>query len=132
MPRISLYRTYRFIDKDPIVDALRTVMQQEHLKASEIHEISGVAKQTVDNWMTGETRRPQNVTACAVTSSLGYARRDELRADGSVVIGFVKVRDLDPKEEAKKQADWLLRNAEQLQRLRARKKKKNGHANGTK
>jgi len=126
MARVSLYRTYRFIDKDPLIDALRSVVQrEEHLKNSDVHAVSGVATATLDNWFDGTTQRPQNATATAVTAALGYVRHDEMKADGTVVPGYKKARDIDPKEEAEKQANWLLRTAEQ--RARQRKKKTNGH-----
>lgn len=122
------YRNYRFSDKDPICDALRTVIRsEEHLKNNHVHQISGVAAQTIDGWLDGATRRPQNATVCQVTAALGYVRRDELKPDGSVVIGFRKARNYDYKEEITKQADFFLKTHPANAKKKKRKKRK---ANG--
>lgn len=130
MARSYLYRNYRFIDKDPICDALRTVIRsQEHLKNHHVHQITGVAAQTIDGWLDGATRRPQNATVCQVTSALGYVRRDELRADGTVVIGFVKDKDYDYEKEIEKQTQFFLKHHPNAKKKKSKaRKKKNGAA----
>jgi len=126
MARTYIYRNYRFLDKDPIIDAVKTVVKgQEHMKNSMVHAVSGVATATLDNWFEGTTRRPQNSTVTQVTAALGYVRRDELKPDGTVVIGFRKAQKLDWKEEAIKQADWMIKHAQPKQK-RKKKKAKNG------
>ena len=126
MAKTYIYRHYRFIDKDPIIDAVRTVVQAEHMKNSAVHAVSGVATATLDNWFEGTTRRPQNSTVTQVTAALGYVRRDELLPDGTVQVGFRRAQKLNWKEEAVKQADWMLKHA-QPKKKRA-KKKSNGNA----
>lgn len=127
MARVQIYRTYRWIDKDPIIDAVRTVVKsEEKLKNNMVHEISGVSTTTLDNWFDGSTRRPQNSTITAVTSALGYVRQDTFNRDGTVSIGFVKGRALDYQKEIEKQADWLLKQGVKPKKKR-RKKKSNGH-----
>ena len=127
MARVQIYRTYRWIDKDPIIDAVRTVVKsEEKLKNSMVHEISGVSTSTLENWFDGSTRRPQNSTVTAVTSALGYVRQDTFNRDGTVSIGFVKGRALDYQKEIEKQADWLLKQGVKPKKKR-RKKKSNGH-----
>lgn len=127
MARVQIYRTYRWIDKDPIIDAVRTVVKsEEKLKNNMVHEISGVSTTTLDNWFDGSTRRPQNSTITAVTSALGYIRQDTFNRDGTVSIGFVKGRALDYQKEIEKQADWLLKQGVKPKKKR-RKKKSNGH-----
>ena len=123
MARIHLYRTYRWIDKDPVIDAVRTVVQDEKLKNNMVHEISGVAAATLDNWFNGETRKPQNVTVTAVTSALGYVRHDRLNSDGTVSVAFEKARNLDWAKEIEKQASFVLKHGTTKQKKRARKKK---------
>jgi len=121
------YRCYRFQDKDPICDALRTVIRsEEHLKNNHVHQISGVAAQTIDGWLDGPTRRPQNATVCQVTAALGYVRSDELTADGRLIVGFKRARALDYKKEIEKQADFFLKTHEP--RKKRAKKKTNGKA----
>src|SRR5215469_17736234 len=134
MRRVSFYRNYHFIEQDPIVPALKTITRDEHLKPSEAHEITGLATQTITNWLNGKTRRPQNASSTNFAAALGYARHDELLPDGTVVPGYKKVRDLDWKEEAEKQADWMLRTADrraaqkEAEKKAAQKKKRsNGH-----
>lgn len=112
MAKIHIYRTYRWITKDPIIDAIKTVVKSdEHLKNSQVHAISGVATATLDNWFDGATKKPQNSTICAVSTSLGYVRADRIRKDGTLEVAFRKDRALDYSKEIEKQADWLLEHA---------------------
>ncbi len=127
MPRVHLYRTYRWIDKDPVIDAVRTVVQDEKLKSGAVHEISGVATATLDNWFNGHTRKPQNVTVTAVTSALGYVRHDRLNPDGTVAVSFEKARDLNWDREIEKQANFVLKNGTAKQRKVAKRKKAPKH-----
>jgi len=128
MARVTIYRNYRFLlDKDPIIDALRTVIKsEERLKNSMVHQISGVATATLDNWFEGTTRKPQNATVCQVTGALGYARMDDIDRYGRVIVGFRKVRDIDRQREIEKQADFFLKHHPPKQKKR--KKKVNGSA----
>jgi hypothetical protein len=127
MARTFLYRNYRFIDKDPICDALRQVIRgAEHLKNNHVHQITGVAAQTIDGWLDGATRRPQNATVTQVTAALGYIRHDEMREDGTVVPGFTKAVTYDYKKERVKQADFFLKTHSPKKKKKS-KRKKNGH-----
>jgi transcriptional regulator with XRE-family HTH domain len=117
------YRNYRWKDKDPIIDALRTVRNDEGLTNHETAQITGVAASTFKNWFDGETRRPMNSTSTQMAAALGYVRRDELRADGTVVVGFVKAREYDYVAERKKQADWIIRTHGPKKKRKAGKKK---------
>lgn len=78
---IQAYKTYRFRDKDPMIDKLRTVLQAEYpgmrkngslinygLAASH----SGVSQSTLRNWFEGETRRPQFASMCATARGAGH------------------------------------------------------------
>jgi DNA-binding transcriptional regulator YdaS (Cro superfamily) len=132
MAKTYIYRTYRWTDKDPILNAVAQVVKaQEHLKNSQVHAICGVATATLDNWFSGGTRRPQNSTVTAVTSALGYVRRDELRPDGTVVPGFVKANSkIDYEREMEKQADWLLKQHGAKKKRPRRKKKAKSNGNG--
>jgi hypothetical protein len=124
MAKAFIYRTYVWQDKDPIIDAVRTVVRDEKLKNNMVHQISGVATATLDNWFSGSTRKPQNTTVCAVTSALGYVRSDDIDRNGRLVVGFRKARDLDYRKEIEKQADWLIKqHGPKKKRPRRRKKK---------
>lgn len=69
------YRTYNFVDKDPVIDELRTIVKDDGSSYSEINEKSGVSYGTLRNWFHGETKRPQFATVSAVAKSLGYEYR---------------------------------------------------------
>jgi DNA-binding phage protein len=66
------YRSYSFLTKDPIIDQVRTIVQDEGETYVKIHEMSGVATTTLYNWFNGETRRPQFASIMAVVRALGY------------------------------------------------------------
>ncbi len=65
------YKSYSFIEKDPVIDALRTAVSQSKKKYSRIHEDSGVSTSTINNWFHGKTQRPQFATVAAVARALG-------------------------------------------------------------
>lgn len=66
------YKSYSFIDKDPIIDEIRTVYQDSGANYQWIQEHSGVCAATLTNWFSGVTKRPQAATINAVLRSLGY------------------------------------------------------------
>jgi transcriptional regulator with XRE-family HTH domain len=66
------YKSYNFTEKDPIIDEIRTVVQDSGATYKQIHEDSGVSTATLSNWFAGKTRRPQAATVNAVLRSLGY------------------------------------------------------------
>lgn len=70
--RLHLYNSYNFVDKDPVIDKVRTIIKREGLKHSEIEKLSGVSAQTLHNWFEGQTKKPQYCTIMAVVSALGY------------------------------------------------------------
>jgi DNA-binding phage protein len=68
----KLYTSYSFIEKDPIIDKLRTVVSDQHAKYSTIEKDSGVSSTTLHNWFKGDTKRPQFATVMAVARALGH------------------------------------------------------------
>ena len=129
MAKINIYRNYRFIDKDPIIDAMRTVIRDElGFNNNRVQAISGVSNTTFHNWFEGPTRCPQNATVSQAAAALGYVRRDEMKPDGQVVVGFVRARGtkLDYEEEITKQADWLLKQGRHKKKRVSKKKRQNG------
>jgi hypothetical protein len=122
--KINIYRNYRFIDKDPIIDAMRTVIRDElGFNNNRVQAISGVSNTTFHNWFEGATRCPQNATVSQTAAALGYVRRDEMTKDGQVVVGFVRARGtkLDYEKEIEKQADWLIQQGKSKKKRPARK-----------
>lgn len=78
---ITTYKTYRFKDKDPMIDQLRTVLQGEfpgsrkngaRINYSLASSHSGVSETTLRNWFEGETRRPQFASMCATARGAGH------------------------------------------------------------
>ena len=108
MPRgfLRLYRTYNFIDKNPVIDKTRTIIQDEGLikRLGIVHELSGVSVTTLSNWFNGKTRSPQHATIVAVTSSLGYEER------------FVKTKTFDIEAEREIAAAWQERQKKKAER----------------
>lgn len=73
---------YRFKDRDPALDELCQLIHESGLTVQVICEAvtkatSGaysVSPSTVNNWLNGMTRRPQNYTMTWVAFALGYER----------------------------------------------------------
>lgn len=70
---------YRFIEKDPVLERLVDLIEQSPLTYKEICDSSGVSWQTIRNWRTGKTKKPQNVTMDFVARAIGYRRGDWAR-----------------------------------------------------
>jgi hypothetical protein len=66
------YKSYSFLDKDPIIDEIRTVIKECGVSHKWIEEESGVTAVTLRAWFYGETKKPQAATINAVARSLGY------------------------------------------------------------
>lgn len=117
MANVRLYRTYRFIDKDPVIDEMRTLIQDEGLmkKLTIVHQLSGVATATLDNWFNGETVSPQNRTVSAVATSLGYKRQ------------WSKSKDIDVAHELKLAAAWEQKQNSSRRTTKRPPKRANGH-----
>jgi|SRR6516164_756471 hypothetical protein len=71
---LRLYRSYNFVEKDPIIDELRTIDQKEGLSYREVHWLSGISENTMRNWFEGKTKRPQNASIEAFLRALGHKR----------------------------------------------------------
>jgi hypothetical protein len=66
------YKSYNFVDKDPIIDEVRTLFAQSGATYRWVEEHSGVTQQTLRNWFDGETKRPQAASINAVLRSIGF------------------------------------------------------------
>jgi hypothetical protein len=93
---IRVLRGYEFVEKNPVIDKLRTLAQKRGLfnKLGIIEELSSVKRATLKGWWHGETKRPQHHTAMAVVHALGF--REE----------FVEEDGFDVEAERKKAATW--------------------------
>lgn len=110
MAEIKVYRNYEFIDKDPVIGHVKSMIEKERLikKPGIVHELSGVSRATLHNWFHGNTRRPQYATIMAVAVSLGYT------------MGFKQERRIDVESERKAAARWA---TQQLNKKKAEKQK---------
>lgn len=72
--RQSFFRTYKFRrgEKDPVIDKVRTIMDDTGSSIGDINKECGVASSTLRGWFDGETMRPQYATLCATVRSMGY------------------------------------------------------------
>jgi hypothetical protein len=66
------YKSYSFLEKDPIIDEIRTVIKDSGVSHKWIEEESGVTAVTLRAWFYGATKKPQAATINAVARSLGY------------------------------------------------------------
>ena len=69
---ISQYLSYSFVNKDPIIDHVRSMLDKEGASYKDVNEKSGVSTNTLYQWFDGKTKRPQYATVMAVARSLGY------------------------------------------------------------
>jgi len=71
--RLQLYKAYIFRgDKDPVIDKIHTMLDDEGINYSDAAEISGVGRSTIVQWIEGSTMRPKYCTIAAVAGALGY------------------------------------------------------------
>jgi hypothetical protein len=78
---MRLYKSYMFTNKDPVIDEMRTLMQDEFgrgkisNKALEsVEEMGGPTPGTIRNWFYGDTKRPQNASIEAAGRAIGMKR----------------------------------------------------------
>lgn len=63
------YPTYNFVDKDPVIDVVRTAVGKTPL--AKIERDSGVSVSCLRSWFVGSTNRPQFATVRAVLAAVG-------------------------------------------------------------
>lgn len=68
----TVYRSYSFVDKDPIIDRIRTMISDQGVTYKKLSANSDVSAGTLWSWMAGPTKRPQFASVVAVVRSLGY------------------------------------------------------------
>jgi DNA-binding phage protein len=67
------YKSYNFIDKDPVIHEVWDVVKGTSF--AYIEEESGVSTTCLYSWFYGKTRKPQNATVRAVLRSVGFDLR---------------------------------------------------------
>lgn len=68
---LHVYKSYNFVDKDPVIDFARTAVQSSKMTMRQIHERSNVSRTTLYGWFKRRTRRPQFAPIAAVLIACG-------------------------------------------------------------
>ena len=68
---ILTYKSYSFIDKDPVIDIVRTVVQKSGKSFKEIHEEGGATPATLNRWFNGSTRTCRHDAMTATVKAAG-------------------------------------------------------------
>lgn len=108
---------YRFIDKDPVIDVIRTEAQRysSNLEGGYLAKLayeSGVSISTLYNWFNGETRRPQSLTTRFVLQALGVKIQYVREEDGKTI------RQKPPEMISKAEQDKILKRDRERERER--------------
>ncbi|HEY2210293.1 MAG TPA: hypothetical protein VGH62_01495 [Bradyrhizobium sp.] len=119
---LHLYRSYNFVNKDPVIDGIRTMIQDEGLKQNQVHVLSGVAATTLHNWLDGPTQQPRFSTIAAVAASMGYNRMEIKNG----TVRFEKVRDLDYRKEIDKAGTEIVKANTKPAKKRQRRASRRG------
>lgn len=69
---MTVYKSYVFQDKDPMIDYIRTIIAESKVTLTKISQDSGVSHNTIAKWLYGDTKRPQAASINAVLRALGY------------------------------------------------------------
>lgn len=71
MPQKKKTADYRFIDKDPAIDVVRTAYYDAGVSIDSVAAEARVSRTTIYNWLYGRVRRPQRWTVERVLGALG-------------------------------------------------------------
>jgi transcriptional regulator with XRE-family HTH domain len=86
------YKSYSFVDKDPIIDQVRTIIQDSHMMYKDIAEASGVGKDTIRKWLDGGTKKPQAATLNAVLRACGHKLSIRPIAEMEIIAPTINMR----------------------------------------
>ena len=68
---LNLNRSYNFVDKHGIVDAIRTAIQDSGEPLAYVAQSAGVSRGTLEGWLSGKTKKPYATNVEAVATALG-------------------------------------------------------------
>lgn len=88
------YKSYNFVDKDPMIDQVRTIITDSTMTYKAIAEASGVTENTIRNWLDGATKRPQAATFNAVLRVCGYKLTIRQMAEAEMVAPTISMRHI--------------------------------------
>jgi len=78
---MKLYGAYNFRTKDPVVDELRTLIEDQtgaritRKNLKKIEEDGGPTTGAMAGWFMGKTRRPQSASIEAAGRAIGFKRK---------------------------------------------------------
>jgi len=80
MRTLVTYKAYNFRTKDPVIDELRTIIQDEfgstkNKALTAIHNEGGPSITCMHNWFHGKTRRPTSAAVEAAGRAVGFKRQ---------------------------------------------------------
>jgi DNA-binding phage protein len=67
----TVYPSYLFVEHDPVLDAIDTIIADSGKSLTYVATNSGIARTTLDNWRLRKTKRPQFATVAAVIRACG-------------------------------------------------------------
>jgi hypothetical protein len=117
MADLRILRTYRYIDKNPVIDVMRTALQDvgigvEKKRLRIAAEISGLSHSCLEGLFHGETRNPQHRTVLGLMTSIGY--KETWTVD----------REIDIDKEREVARAWLAKQEKKPARKRLAKRRK--------
>jgi hypothetical protein len=77
---MKIYQSYMFRGKDPVIDELRTMVEDQYggrvsyKVLRKVEEAGGPSIGTGAGWFFGKTKRPQNPTVEAFGRAMGFKR----------------------------------------------------------
>jgi len=86
------YKSYNFIDKDPMIDQVRTVIADSQMTYKSISEASGVGTNTISKWLDGATKKPQAATINAVLRACGHKLAIRPLAELDIIAPTINMR----------------------------------------
>src|SRR4051812_29648418 len=111
MADLRILRTYRYIDKNPVIDRMRTALQDagvgvEEKRLQVAADISGISRSCLHGLFHGNTRNPQHRTVAGLMTAFGYEehwrrkRRIDLEHERKVAADWLKRQNTAPKKKA--------------------------------
>ena len=82
----KLYKSYSFVDKDPVIDIVRTIIEDADMSYDEVSGESDVSTTTLRGWFDGKTKRPQYATVAAVLGGLGFVLKVHKQGEDTKVV----------------------------------------------
>jgi DNA-binding phage protein len=111
--RVRVLRTYRFVDKDPVIDMCRIMLQDLGLfskkNMAKVAALASLHGNTLHNMFFGDTRRPQHATVMALITACGFE------------ITLKQARKLNFEEELTFARAWNKKQHARLKTMRPRK-----------